>query len=438
MNGTQDILSLSHLLSGVQETLNDNFPHNYKVTAEIASMSGAKHLYLELVEKQDGQIKAKCRATIWAQQRFRIMGHFERMTQETLKAGMKILAEVRIDFHSQYGFSLHIIDIDPSYSLGELQRIKQETIQQLQADGLLEINKHLSIPKVIQNIAVISSETAAGFQDFTNQLAHNSYGYQYNIQLFKALVQGENAPESIINALDSFEKSADKFDVLVIIRGGGSVLDLSCFDDYQLNYILAQSSLPIITGIGHERDESIADLVAHTRLKTPTAVADYLINHNLFFEQDIENKLLSISKLAIDNINNKKQALLNIQQTFSYTANEQMQTARYHLKDKIYQVKSLKTRQITQGKNQLNNKVRSLRSELKFGLTKAKTLVEQKNQLLNISNPLKLFEKGYSLSFINGKTIHNSLAKKGDKLTTLTNKQKIISTIDEVNEQAKL
>ena len=438
MNGTQDILSLSHLLSGVQETLNDNFPHNYKVTAEIASMSGAKHLYLELVEKQDGQIKAKCRATIWAQQRFRIMGHFERMTQETLKAGMKILAEVRIDFHSQYGFSLHIIDIDPSYSLGELQRIKQETIQQLQADGLLEINKHLSIPKVIQNIAVISSETAAGFQDFTNQLAHNSYGYQYNIQLFKALVQGENAPESIINALDSFEKSADKFDVLVIIRGGGSVLDLSCFDDYQLNYILAQSSLPIITGIGHERDESIADLVAHTRLKTPTAVADYLINHNLFFEQDIENKLLSISKLAIDNINNKKQALLNIQQTFSYTANEQMQTARYHLKDKIYQVKSLKTRQITKGKNQLNNKVRSLRSELKFGLTKAKTLVEQKNQLLNISNPLKLLEKGYSLSFINGKTIHNSLAKKGDKLTTLTNKQKIISTIDEVNEQAKL
>ncbi|MGB0431918.1 MAG: exodeoxyribonuclease VII large subunit, partial [Bacteroidia bacterium] len=269
----QKQILLSDFLEQVQDQIRGHFSETYSVVAEIASMSGSRHLYFELIEKDGAKIKAKCRANLWAFNRARVIGHFQNITRETLKQGMKVLLRVQADFHVQYGFSLTIVDIDPSYSLGEFERLKQETLRQLESDGLLEINKELELPLVIKRLAIITSATAAGYQDFEKHLNKNIYGYTFTSQLYECLVQGEKAPESIIDALNRAEKDKNGFDAIVLIRGGGSVIDLSCFDDYELNTIIAQSTYPVLTGIGHDRDVSVADKVAHTQLKTPTAVA---------------------------------------------------------------------------------------------------------------------------------------------------------------------
>ena len=293
--------------------IRSSFDHSYWVIAELANVSTSPqgHMYMELVEKVDQKIQAKARANLWSYRRNQIIAAFEDITHESLKAGMKLMLQIKIEFHAVYGISLQVLDIDPAYSLGELERQKQESIKKLQEQGLLDFNKQYILPTAIQNIAVISSATAAGYQDFINQLESNQYGYKFHTTLFPALMQGEQAVESIINALRKTEEKEIAYDVLVLIRGGGSNLDLACFDDYRLNFELSQSIFPVLTGIGHERDLSVSDMVAHTRLKTPTAVAEFIISHNLFFENKAISIFDSISLMAQEIIGEEKSIIEN-------------------------------------------------------------------------------------------------------------------------------
>lgn len=292
---SESALSLSQLLANVAEAVKVNFPMPQWVVAEVNSINVARvgHCYMELVEKasgNDSKILAQVRANIWANNYRIIKQNFEMATGETLRAGMKILAYVRIDFSPAYGLSLNVQDIDPQYTIGDLAQQRAKVIKQLNDDGVIDMNKQNSLPIVVQRIAVISSDSAAGWGDFKNQIESNEYGYRFNLQLFAALMQGEKAPQSIIAALDEIAQHFEDFDAVVIIRGGGARTDLSCFDQYDLAFHIAQFPLPILTGIGHERDDSVADLVAHTRLKTPTAVAAFIIDRaNCFMSEIQEN-----------------------------------------------------------------------------------------------------------------------------------------------------
>ncbi len=297
-------MSLFELHQQIREELEIAFPESYWVVAELAQVSPDRrkgHCYLTLVDKGDdprGQILAQARATIWST-RFQMLGRFfEDKTGQPLKAGLKVLLQANVRFHELYGLSLDIINIDPNYTIGDLARQRQETLKRLEDEGLLTANKELAIPMVPQRLAVVSSASAAGYQDFIHQLQHNSYGYTFSTRLFPAIVQGNEAPASIRKAMDLIAKYADQFDACVIIRGGGSQTDLSCFDDYSVAAAIGNSPLPVLTGIGHERDESIADLVANTRLKTPTAVADFIIDTCREAEEAAETLFSSIRMFA--------------------------------------------------------------------------------------------------------------------------------------------
>lgn len=273
-------LTLSELQQQVKATLAERFALPVWVVAEVAELkvNYSGHCYLELIEKgaSDGVPKAQVRAVIWRSHYPRIAACFEAATGQHLGAGMQLLVKATVNYHELYGFSLQISDIDPSYTLGEMERKRLETIARLKADGVWEMNRTTPLPVVVQRIAVVSSRKAAGYQDFCNELA--SSRYQFKVDLFDAFMQGEAAESSIISALGEVAEKLDRYDAVVVIRGGGSSSDLNCFNSYRLCSHIAQFPLPVLTGIGHDKDQSVADLVAHTALKTPTAVAGWLID----------------------------------------------------------------------------------------------------------------------------------------------------------------
>lgn len=276
-----EALSLYELNNLVRCQLEHAFPEEYWVQAELSDVrsNASGHCYLELVEKDvcSNSLIAKARAMIWSQVYRLLKPYFEQETGQVFVSGLKVLVKVTVSFHELYGYSLNIIDIDPSYTLGDMARRRREILMQLEEEGVLTLNKELEMPLLPQRIAVISSATAAGYGDFCDQLAGNPYGYVFYPRLFPAMMQGERVEESIIAALNHIYAHADAWDVVVIIRGGGATSDLSNFDSYLLAANCAQFPLPIITGIGHERDDTVIDAVAHTRVKTPTAAAEYLV-----------------------------------------------------------------------------------------------------------------------------------------------------------------
>ncbi|MDR1601185.1 MAG: exodeoxyribonuclease VII large subunit [Tannerella sp.] len=276
-------MTLSELNERIRLAIHASFYETYWVRAETSDVrinSSSGHCYLEFVEKDEltGQIVAKARGTVWARTFHTLRPYFENVTGQTFGSGLKVMANVSIEFHKLYGYSLTVHDIDPSFTLGDLVRKKQEIILRLKEEGVFDLNRELALPDLPQCIAVITSPEAAGYGDFVNQLLHNPAGYAFYPKLFPAVMQGEKTEESVIAALDRISQHADLFDAVVIIRGGGSASDLYCFDSYLLAAHCAQFPLPVITGIGHERDDSIVDMVAHTRMKTPTAVAAFLID----------------------------------------------------------------------------------------------------------------------------------------------------------------
>lgn len=259
------------------------FPDSYWVQAELSDVraNSSGHCYLEFVQKDPSgnSLVAKARGIIWSGTYFRLKPYFESETGQAFVSGIKVLVKVSVNFHELYGYSLTVLDIDPVYTLGDMARRRREILSRLQQEGVLTLNKELELPELMQRVAVISSPTAAGYGDFCNQLAHNDFGFVFYTRLFPAVMQGEKVERSVISALDRIYREVDHWDVVVIIRGGGATSDLSGFDTYELAANCAQFPLPVITGIGHERDDTVIDMVAHTRVKTPTAAAEFLVNH---------------------------------------------------------------------------------------------------------------------------------------------------------------
>jgi exodeoxyribonuclease VII large subunit len=296
-------------------SLGTSFPGRYWLVAEINDLreNFNGHCYLELVEKEPGtdRIVARSKATIWAFTWRMLKPYFETSTATTLSKGMMVMVEVMIEFHELYGLSFNIKDIDPVYTMGDLERKRAETIRKLEEEGILNMNKALTLPVLPSRIAVVSSPAAAGYEDFIHQIANDPGKYRIRLTLFPALMQGNSAGKSVTDAMERIYELEDQFDLVVILRGGGSSADLNCFNSYEIASHIAQFPIPVITGIGHERDHTIAGMVAHTDLKTPTAVAEFLIG--IFYELDIRLSYLSgrLTVRVSELLNDKKQIIVS-------------------------------------------------------------------------------------------------------------------------------
>ncbi len=428
-------LSLFELNEKIGETLKKELEPSYWIIAEIGEMRVTRkgHCYLEMVEKEDDQIMAKMRATIWSFTYRNLSAWFLRFTGKELRPGMKILFNAAVQFHEVYGLSLNITDIDAQFTLGERAKKRNETVARLKEDGVYEMNKELPLPVAPQHIAVISSPTAAGFGDFMNHLAHNAYGYGFYIRLFEALMQGEQAESSIIDAMHRVFERIEEFDLLVIIRGGGASLDLDCYDSYELGSHIAQFPIPVITGIGHERDETVADEVAHTKLKTPTAVAEFLISGLRNFEDRLDIQYEFISRFVNTFLREAAFLLERFGRELYRNAygllhqNEKELAQRKH--DLTFKVLQFRDRRATE-LERLKESIRSLPVKA-LAMETERTL--QLEHAIKLLNPHNVLQRGYTITTVNGvllKKIQD--LKKGDELNTATAGKNIISEVKSI------
>ncbi len=399
--------SLLELNQMVRETIECEMPDEYWVEAELSECRELRgHCYMELIQKDErtatpvAKAPAKCWANKWAV----IRPYFERTTGQQLHAGMKVLLKVYAQFHEAYGFSWIVTDINPEYTLGDMARKRQEIIRQLKAEGVFDLQKELTLPPFCQHIAVISSQTAAGYGDFCNQLSDNPYGFQFQTQLFPAIMQGEGVEQSIIDALEkiysltsSFSPLTSKFDCVVIIRGGGSTGDLSGFDTLALAENVANFPLPIITGIGHERDESILDMISHTRVKTPTAAAAFLIEH---------------LKEVLDVINGSQELITRYAQQKLSMLHSQLTIVSEAI-PRLFSI--VKTRQEAKI-DTLNQRIPMLLERRLLAENHRLQLMEEKLKALD---PQLLLKRGYSITLHNGRAVKDATAlKAGDEIET--------------------
>lgn len=300
------------------------------VTAEVAQVNVSRgHYYISLVQKSElsDSPVANLRCQIWSRNVPHVLSPFRQATGSDLQSGIKILAFVSAEFHPVYGLSAQILAVDPNYTIGDLERRRQEIWQRLLSEGVTDMNKSLDLPLVIKRIAVISAATAAGYGDFCNQLSNNVFGIAFHPTLFPAALQGDAAEASVISALNEIAARADEFDVAVIIRGGGSKMDLACFDSYLMASNVAQFPLPVITGIGHDRDTSIVDLVAHTQVKTPTAVAEFLILHDADFLAELDSLASRAANAARNSLSDAAYNLRELRRRLLFAASSSLDTA---------------------------------------------------------------------------------------------------------------
>jgi len=431
--------SLYELNQEISAVLEDHMEPSYWVIAEIGQLQVNQkgHCYLDLVEKEGEMIKAKMRGTIWSYTYRNLSAWFEKMTQQTLRPGLKILFNAVVQYHEVYGISLNIRDIDANFTLGERAVRKAEIIEKLKEDGIFEMNKGLPLPLVPQRVAIISSPTAAGFGDFMDQLAKNEYHYHFHAELFQATMQGQEAEASIIAAMHDAFSRIDEFDILVIIRGGGASVDLDCFDGYELSSHVAQFLLPVITGIGHERDETICDLVAHTKMKTPTAVSEFLISGMRNYEEKI-NGLLDVMYYSAS-------ARLNEQTLFLERTSGKIQKA-YHktsvrhekkLEQLIHSLKFQSIRLLNEKQDDLDEKGEKLKKST------PRLIESHKDKLLNfekyfrVVEPDNLLKRGFTITRINGQVLkkYANPLKSGDKLETIAEKVIITSEVNQIEEK---
>lgn len=408
----EQALSLYELNGLVKRTIRDRMSETYWVQAELSDVRSnySGHCYLEFIQKDasGNNLIAKARGIIWSNIYKMLKPYFEQETGQAFASGIKVLVRVSVDFHELYGYSLTVLDIDPTYTVGDMERKRREILRLLEEEGVIDLNKELEMPVLPQRIAVISSATAAGYGDFCNQLSNNPRGYGFYTELFPAIMQGERVEESIIAALDAIYARLEAFDVVVIIRGGGATSDLSGFDTYELAANCAQFPLPIITGIGHERDDTVIDLIAHTRVKTPTAAAAFLIacmdqvadrldNLSFRLQQGVRNRLL--------------------------WEHRRIEGLKQRIPSAVY-------KRISDAKYGLLAANRDLQMATRQCLSMKKHRLELLQQRLNDALPEKQLARGYSITLKNGKAVKDASAlKERDTLVTLLYKGKVESVI---------
>jgi len=410
--------TLFELNTVIKSAISDVFPGACWVAAEIAELKCNQkgHCYLELVEKEDEKTIAQIKATIWAYEYRKLGDKFEKSAGETLKPGMRVLLRVEVTFHEVYGLSLNIRDIDPAYTLGEMARKKREVIDRLRKEGIMGLNKSLPLPLVPQRAAVISSPTAAGYGDFFKQLDNNLYGYKFTHVLFPAVMQGQEAENSIISALSRIRKEKELFDVVVIIRGGGSVIDLNCFDGYEVASHAAKFPLPVITGIGHEKDDTVVDMVAHTKMKTPTAVAEFLISGLRSYEENI----------------------MGLRDRVYKEAGRLLRDERYRFDALIHRVSYIPLRISAVHTNRLS----AVRSDLESRAVRILAEEEHRTgaieQAMKHLDPANVLRRGYSITRHKGKVLKNAaVLKKWAVIETKLSSGEVTSIVQDRKETTK-
>ena len=388
-----------------------NLPDAMWISCEIAQISVSKgHAFIHLVQKEEEgeSLIAQSEAVIWAMDFRRLKRKFGRDFDSLLQEGMEVMVQVRVDFNERYGFKLVIVDLDPAYTVGKLALQRQKVIEVLETEELLDKNKQNPFPSVIQRVAILSSEKAAGFQDFLNQIVENQYGYQFENQLFPTAMQGDKVESEMIAQLDRIALQKENFDCVIIIRGGGARLDLKAFDGLNLSKAIANCPLPVITGIGHDIDETVVDLVAHTSLKTPTAVAEFIVQKNLNFEVKLVSFGEAIQQFSAQKLMNQEVTLNHIEDQLKFSGTSILKENERMLDFLEEKIPSL-----------LKSKIKSEEKRL--------LNLEKMNQLLSPESTLK---RGFTLSLLNGKVISSSKkAKEGDVLETILSDGKLKSKV---------
>ncbi len=426
-------MSLTELQLIIKDSLYMSLPDMYWVVAEISELkeNSAGHCYLELIEKQhdDKNVRARVKAIIWSSRYSFLKSFFENATGESIREGLKVLIKVRIEYHELYGLSLLISDIDPAFTLGEMALRRQQIIKKLEEEGILNMNKEVAFPLLPQRIAIISSKKAAGYSDFINHLTGNSYGYIFHTALFESAMQGTETENGIISALNRIAENIDLFDVVVIIRGGGSQTDLSWFDNYNIAYYITQFPLPVITGIGHDKDMSVTDMVANCALKTPTAVADYLIDCTAETENHILDMFSAIKDLT-EKILKDKQALLDSSRDkIIPLVSVMVKEKREKLSEKIFELINFGKEYTYKASLIPANQSSRLRSSCRAILNIKQLAIERTDRTLrtysknyfemklgkinfldstiNILNPVNILKRGYTITSVKGRILKN-------------------------------
>lgn len=405
-------LSLYELNGLVKQSIRNSMSETYWVRAELSDVRSnySGHCYLEFIQKDasGNNLIAKARGTIWSNIYKMLKPYFEQETGQTFTSGIKVLVRVSVEFHELYGYSLTVLDIDPVYTVGDMEKKRRKILRQLKEEGVIDLNKELEMPLLPQRVAVISSATAAGYGDFCNQLMNNPRGYGFHIELFSAIMQGEQVEESIIASLNAIYDRLDEFDVIVIIRGGGATSDLSGFDTYELAANCAQFPLPIITGIGHERDDTVIDLVVHTRVKTPTAAAAFLI--------------ACMDKVAdrLENLSSRLQQGVQNRILWEY---HRIENLKQRVPNAVY-------KRINDAKYGLLSMRKDLQMVAQQYLSVRRHWLELLQQRLNDALPEKQLARGFSIALKNGKVVKDaSCLQEGDTLITLFHQGKVESII---------
>lgn len=415
-------LSLYELNNLVRSTFDTVLNDEYWLKAEIGEVHQNRgHCFLEFVQKDESSnaLIAKARGQIWANKWAVLRPYFEKTTKRSFSSGIQVLVCVELTFHEVYGYSLNVVDIDPIYTIGDIARKRQEIIQHLENAGVLRMNKDLPLPRLLKRVAVISSATAAGYGDFIKQIENNSSGLKFIVKLFPSTMQGDGVEKSVINALDAIAEEMEHWDVVVIIRGGGASSDLYGFDTLSLAENVAQFPLPVISGIGHERDDTVVDVVAHTRVKTPTAAAEFIIRHQEAELQRLQNiketltrgcsMLMNNEKIKLERIGNK------IPMLWDFIKTKELR----HLDESIMRIQNLTESSLAAMKMKLDFTYQRLRFTSRAYVEKQKHELEMKERQIEMSSPERLLKLGYSITRINGKaisTIHSLMP--GDVLET--------------------
>lgn len=401
MNSIEEPFTLYSLNNMVRQAVSEGLPSRYWVTGELSEVREASngHCYIELVQRDEvtQELVAKARGTIWSRIYSLLRPYFLEQTGEPFAAGLKVLLQVSVGFHELYGYTLDVCDIEPAYTVGDMARQRMLVIKRLTDEGVIDLNKELPFPLLPQRVAVISSATAAGYGDFCDQLASNRYGFVFYPHLFQSPMQGSGVEQGVISALDRIAADIDMWDVVVIIRGGGATSELSCFDTYDLANNCAQFPLPIITGIGHQRDESVLDMVAHTRAKTPTAAAELLIHAMLEQETYMTNMMHGVVQGVQQRMDAEQQRLQGL------LGRMPMATALYLQGEKM----------------RLQTSLQTVFSSAQMLIKEQQHRLDVCNAALEAASPERILSLGYSITRVNGRVVRSiDDVVPGDEVTT--------------------
>jgi len=455
----KQVFTLQQVVRSIKKTLEDRYTQNYWVKAEMHKLNKypSGHAFPELVQKDDNKIVAQITGTIWKQQLERINTKFIEVVKEPLREGTTLLLLVKINYSETFGLGLQILDIDPSFSLGELQKQREETLRKLAKEGLLNLNQKLHFPLLPKRVAIISADSSKGLSDFLQVLQENEKSYFIFTHLFNAYLQGDVAVQSIISALKKIKRVKDYFDIVIIVRGGGAEVGMTCYNNYDLCKAIAEFPLPVLTGIGHSTNLNVAEMVSFRNEITPTKLAEFLLQTFREFEQEtkrLNREMIAHSLQLIDKTKQDfngqvrvfKHASLRFTDSLKNELNQQIielkNTTRYFLKNENDAVLSLKndyrivTKEIiTAERNTLSLISKPIKGSLLHFFERKESDLEQLEKTVNILNPSNVLQRGYSLTLLNGKILSaKNKPKKGDLIESKTNSLTLFSRVEKTSE----